>query len=68
MNRNQLWWLAKVLEGVGMVIVIVGVFVSMSLGLEDESLKSMAVEMKGLMIGGVLFFAGWLIERRLGAR
>lgn len=66
--RKGLWWLAKVLEGVGMLVVLVGVFLSISLGLEDEGLSSMAAEMKGLMWGGGLFLAGWLLERGLGAR
>jgi hypothetical protein len=66
--RGVLWWLAKVLEGVGMLVVLVGAFMSISLGLEDEGLSSMAAEMKGLVWGGGLFLAGWLLERRLGAR
>jgi hypothetical protein len=66
--RGGLWWLAKALEGVGMLIVLVGVFWSISLGLEDEGLSSMAAEMKGLMLGGAMFLAGWGLERRLGAR
>ena len=68
MTREHLWWLAKILEGVGMLIVLVGVFWSMSLGLEDEGLASMAMEMKGLALGGGLFLLGWLLERKLGAR
>jgi hypothetical protein len=66
--RKGLWWLAKALEGVGMLVVLAGVFMSISLGLEDEGLGSMAAEMKGLMWGGGLFLAGWLLERGLGAR
>jgi hypothetical protein len=67
-GRRYLWYFAKTLEGVGMVLVLVGVFWSMSLGLEDEGLKSMAMEMKGLIIGGGMFCAGWLLERAVGAR
>ena len=67
-SKNTLWWIAKALEGVGMVLVLVGVFWSISLGLEDDGLASMATEMKGLAIGGGLFLAGWLIEHRVGAR
>ena len=47
----------------GTVIVM-----SISLGLEDEGLGSMAIEMKGLLLGGAMFLAGVLIERRLGTR
>ena len=68
MSRGALWWVAKSLEGVGMVIVLVGVFISMSLGFEGEGLASMAYEFKGLFLGGLLFAAGLLLERRLGAR
>jgi hypothetical protein len=67
-TRGGLWWLAKGLEGVGMLVVLVGVFMSISLGLEDEGLSSMAAERKGLVWGGGLFLAGWVLERRLGTR
>jgi hypothetical protein len=66
--RRALWWLAKGLEGVGMLLVLVGVFISISLGLEDEGLSSMQMEMRGLAVGGGLFLLGWLIERRIGTR
>jgi hypothetical protein len=66
--RRALWWLAKGLEGIGMLLVLVGVFISISLGLEDEGLSSMRTEMRGLAVGGGLFLAGWLIERRIGTR
>jgi hypothetical protein len=66
--KRALWWLAKGLEGIGMLLVLVGVFISISLGLEDEGLSSMRTEMRGLAVGGALFLLGWLIERRIGAR
>jgi len=66
--KKALWWLAKGLEGVGMILVLVGVFMSISLGLEDDGLSSMRMEMQGLTVGGGLFLLGWLIERRIGAR
>ena len=68
MSKRTLWWIAKALEGVGMVLVLVGVFWSVSLGLEDDGLASMAIEMKGLALGGGMFLAGYLIERSVGAR
>ena len=68
MSRSALWWLAKALEGVGLLVVLVGVFLSVSLGLEDEGLGSMAIEMKGLVLGGALFLTGVAIEPRLGTR
>lgn len=68
MSRSGLWWLAKLLEGVGLLVVLVGVFMSISLGLEDEGLGSMAIEMKALALGGAMFLVGVAIERRLGTR
>jgi hypothetical protein len=67
-ERKTLWWIAKGLEGVGMLLVLVGVFVSISLGLEDEGLSSMRTEMQGLAVGGGLFLVGWWIERAIKAR
>ena len=65
MSRRRLWWVAKGLEGIGLLVVLVGVFWSISLGLEDEGLGSMRAEMNGLLIGGGLFLSGWLLERWL---
>jgi hypothetical protein len=64
-SRRRLWWVAKALEGIGLLVVLVGVFWSISLGLEDEGLGSMRAEMNGLLIGGGLFLSGWLLERRI---
>ncbi len=63
-----LWYLAKLLEGVGMILVLVGLVMSVQLGFEDRGLESMAYEGKGLLIGGGLFVAGWILERSIGAR
>ena len=68
MSRSGLWWLAKLLEGIGMVVVLVGVFISISLGLDGEGLASMSYEFQGLLVGGTLFVIGVVIERRIGAR
>lgn len=68
MNRRAVWWLAKALEGVGMVIVLVGVFISINLGYEDQGLHSMAAEYQGLMLGGGMFVCGFLLERAIKAR
>lgn len=67
-GKRHVWWFAKALEGVGMVLVLVGVFWSISLGLEDEGLSSMAIEMKGLALGGGMFAFGWILERWVGSR
>lgn len=68
MSKNALWSLGKLLEGIGLVVVLVGVLISMDLGFEDESLKSMAAEFRGLMWGGGLFLVGYLLERASGGR
>lgn len=68
MSKRNLWYLAKTLEGIGMVIVLVGVAMSVDLGLEDRGLESMAFEGRGLLLGGGLFVAGWILERTIGAR
>jgi len=69
MSRGRMWALAKALEGVGMVIVLVGLLVSIELGVrEGDSLASMRYEMQALMIGGGLFILGYLIERAVGGR
>jgi len=67
-SRGKLWYLAKALEGLGMVLVLVGVMWSISLGMDDRSLESMKWEMNGLIVGGALFMLGWALERRLGTR
>jgi hypothetical protein len=48
------------------VVVLVGVFWSMSAGFAGEGLASMEHEFRGLLLGGALFVAGVLLERRLG--
>jgi hypothetical protein len=63
MTYKVLWGFGKLLQGVGLVVVLVGLFWSISFGLEEEGLKSMVYEFRGLMIGGGLFTLGWLIER-----
>ncbi len=66
--RRFLWYAAKTLQGGGLLVILVGVLLSIDLGLEEEGLKSMAIEFRGLMLGGALFLAGWLLERVVGGR
>ena len=66
MPRKLIWGLAKLLQGVGLVVVLVGLFWSVSLGLEEEGLKSMAYEFRGLFVGGGLFVLGLVLERLAG--
>ena len=63
-----MWIVAKLLEGAGLVVILLGVLFSMGLGFQDRGLESMQIEFRGLAVGAALFAAGWLIERRLGAR
>lgn len=69
MQSPFLFYLAKGLEGLGMVVVLGGVLLSMKLGIgEEQGFESMKAESYGLAIGGGLFLAGWLLERSIGAR
>jgi len=68
MKAKYLWGAAKVLEAVGLLVILVGVFWSISLGLGDRGLESMAFEFRGLALGGALFALGWLLERSSGSR
>jgi hypothetical protein len=68
MSRETLWKLAKVLEGLGLVVVLVGVAWSVTLGFQDRGLESMGIEFRGLAIGGALFVVGFLLERAVGGR
>jgi len=67
-GRRWFWFLAKALEGVGMVLVLVGLMMSIGLGLDGEGLKAQSYEGYGLAIGGGLFILGWIMERVLGTR
>ena len=46
-----MWFLAKLLEGAGLVVILVGVLFSMGLGFQDRGLESMQIEFRGLGIG-----------------
>ncbi|MEM7311475.1 MAG: hypothetical protein AAF682_32740 [Planctomycetota bacterium] len=66
--HKRIWLLAKLLQGLGMILVLVGVILSMRLGFQDQALESMQYEMNGLLGGGGLFLVGWLLERWSGGR
>lgn len=68
MNGKLLWRTAKVLEGLGLIVILAGVFLSIRLGFQDRGLESMGLEFQGLAIGGGLFLLGWLLERALQKR
>lgn len=67
-NAPLLWYLAKGLEALGMIVVLVGLVLSIRLGMNDEGLESMRYEGMALAWGGGLFVLGWLLERAMGAR
>ncbi len=69
MKSPWVYYLAKGLEGLGMVVVLIGVLMSIQLGIgEEEGLESMKAESYGLAIGGGLFLLGWMLERAIGSR
>ena len=68
MRSPWMFYLAKGLEGVGLVVVLIGVIISMQLGMGEQGLESMKAESYGLAIGGGLFFLGWMLERSIGSR
>lgn len=67
-DKSWVYYLAKSLEGVGLVVILAGVLLSINLGYADEGLESMKAESYGLAIGGLMFGIGILIERKLGSR
>ena len=68
MKRAGLWSVAKALEGVGLIVILVGLLVSVQTGMRDEGLKSMMYEAWGLAGGGALFLLGVVLERLSGTR
>jgi len=58
----------KSFQALGLVAILIGLLASISAGFDDEGLKSMAFEMRGLMVGGALFLVGFAIERIGGGK
>lgn len=65
---GPLYTFAKVLEGIGLLVILGGVMLSVQLGMQDSSMESMTSEAYGLAIGAGLFGLGYVIERSVGAR
>jgi hypothetical protein len=65
---SWLYWLAKGLEGLGLLVVLVGLLISLDFGHAESGLESMVYEAAGLGAGLLLFGIGFLIERRIGTR
>lgn len=61
--RKQVFWAGKALEGIGLVVILVGVVISIQLGMNEEGLASMKYEGTALLAGGACFAVGWLLER-----
>lgn len=57
------WRLGRILQGVGLLVILVGVLMSVDAGMSDESLESQRIELMGLTIGGAMFLAGWVLTR-----
>lgn len=68
MKKNWVWALAKTLEMAGLIIVLVGLLMSINLGIGEKGLASMTTEFQGLGVGGGLFLLGYLLERASGGR
>ena len=68
MSKQQLWMLAKALEGIGMVVVLIGLVLSVELGFRDEGMTSQYAELVALLAGMLLFGLGFVLERILGTR
>jgi hypothetical protein len=66
--KGPLHGLAKALQGLGLVLVLVGLMLSIRLGWGEDGLESMRMEMLGLIGGGLVFALGWLLEARIGGR
>lgn len=46
-----------------MVVVLVGLCYGIEMGFKEEGLKSMSIEMGGLIVGGLLFVIGYMLEK-----
>lgn len=66
--RGWMWSLGKALEGVGLVVVLVGLVISVQTGMRDEGMKSMTYETYGLAAGAAFFIVGILLERASGGK
>lgn len=58
--------IGKVLQGIGLLVVLAGLSISIGMGLAERGLASMGAEFQGLAVGGGLFLLGRWIEKRSG--
>ena len=68
MTKQHLWMLAKSLEALGLIIVLIGLVLSVELGFRDEGMTSQYAELIALLVGFVLWGIGFVIERVAGTR
>jgi len=60
------WKLGRAMQGIGLIVVLGGVLMSVDAGMRDEGLKSQRAELMGLALGGGLFLAGWVVTNATG--
>lgn len=60
------WQLGRLMQATGLIVVLVGVLMSVDAGMRDQSLESQRMELMGLLLGGGLFIAGWVVTRSTG--
>ncbi|MEK7727864.1 MAG: hypothetical protein AAB354_05580 [candidate division KSB1 bacterium] len=61
LNR-AFWYLAKALQVLGLLIVLVGILTGLSNPLGDAEFRA---ETRSAIIGVLVFGVGWLMEKRL---
>ena len=60
LNR-AFWYVAKALQVIGLLIVLIGILTGLSNPLGDAEFRA---ETRSAIIGVVLFGVGWLIEKK----
>ncbi len=68
MTGNFAYRFAKALEGIGLIVILVGLLISLDQGLGGAGLEAMRAETLGLGLGILLFVCGYVVERTLGTR
>ncbi|MBI3818289.1 MAG: hypothetical protein HY286_06320 [Planctomycetes bacterium] len=64
--KTLLYQSGRLLQAVGMAVVLVGIFLSVEEGVKEtgtSGFHSMAIEFRYLGIGGAVFIVGFLISR-----
>ena len=68
MTGNFAYRCAKALEGIGLIVILVGLLISVDQGMDGAGLEAMRAETLGLGLGVLLFVCGYILERTLGTR